>query len=259
MDKIIKFYELNEKNLLNYDTNTINKLYSIITEEKENINNNEWLLKSNNLLEECNEIFSIMDCNYLLYIDSYITKLEECLINNNENKNKYIIRKIKLYIQLLDYLKKINFDKEILFDFYKYNIIINTYDIFFNLQSDIQKCYVKWLSNSYIFFYSESEKTINICIYNLNDIYNYKIFMTFVENKITNKIKICIYNSIIMSEIDFYNKIKKKYIYKLDFINITKIPKYFSSKSDKVLIEYQESNYIDANKMLQFINVFLNN
>jgi hypothetical protein len=83
--------------------------------------------------------------------------------------------------------------------------------------------------------------------------------MTFVENKITNKIKICIYNSIIMSEIDFYNKIKKKYIYKLDFINITKIPKYFSSKSDKVLIEYQESNYIDANKMLQFINVFLNN
>ena len=120
MDKIIKFYELNEKDLINYNQDTINKLYKLITDTKNKLYSSDWLKKCCTIIAECDEVFSIMNPCYIHFIDEYIIKLKRCIMNNvdTENFNNshiYTVRKIKLYIQLLEYLKMINYDSKVFF------------------------------------------------------------------------------------------------------------------------------------------------
>ena len=225
MDKIIKFYELNEKDLINYNQDTINKLYKMITDTKNKLYSSDWLEKCCTIIAECDEVFSIMNPCYIHFIDEYIIKLKRCIINNADTENFnnshiYTARKIKLYIQLLEYLKKINYDSKVFFDADKYDIVMNTYNIFFNLKEDINKCYIEWYSNNYILYYSQSTNYTNICIYYLDDLFGYKIFLSFKKNNFSEKIKLCVFDIIIKTEKDFYNKIEKMSNYKLRFINI---------------------------------------
>jgi hypothetical protein len=262
MEKIIKFYELNENDLVTYNKDTIDKLYKIIIDSKNKLKNEDLFNKCLMTIEECNEIFSIMNVNYMYYVDEYILKLKNCLLNNfeienNNNTNKYIIRKTKLYIQLLEYLKIINYDGKVFFDVDKYNIVIDTYNIFFNLKPDIKKCHVEWYSNNYIFFCSKSTIYKNICIYYLDDLFGFRIFLTFKKNKLDNKIKLCVFDSIIKSEKDFYKKIERLNNYSMHYINIKKIAKCFSINLN-IDKSYSESNFVDENKMLKYVNIFLN-
>lgn len=263
MDKIIKFYELNEKDLINYNQDTIDKLYKLITDTKNKLYSSDWLEKCCTIIEECDEVFSIMNSCYIYFIDEYINKLKGCITNNMDtgnfnNLHIYTARKIKLYIQLLEYLKMINYDSKVFFDADKYDIVMNTYKIFFNLKGDINKCYIEWYSNNYILYYSQSLNYTNICIYYLDDLFGYKIFLSFKKNNFTEKIKLCVFDIIIKTEKDFYNRIEKMSNYKLHFINIKQIAKCFSLNCDNVTTEYQESNFIDSSKMLQYVHVFLN-
>ena len=241
MEKIIKIYEHNEKDLMDHNKNLLDKCHSVI--------------------EDCTKIFSMTNLNDTHLIDSYIVKLKKCVSDNMErtklnDEYKYIIRKVNLHIQLLEYLKIVNYNDEVVFDSDKYNIVVDAYNIFVSLKEDISKSYVEWCSNNYVFFYSQSTNYTNICVYYLDDLFGYKIFLTFKKNNLTNKIKICIFDVIIKCEKDFYNRIDN---YKLQFINIKQILNCFSMDSDDITKEYQESNYINSQKMLQYVSIFLDN
>jgi hypothetical protein len=266
MDKIIKFYELNEEDLINYRVDTIDKLYSLIREIKQMKTNKNWLEKSLSVISECDEFFSIINPNYVDYLDKYIDNLSNCLINYTFEKNtdemcEKTVRKINLYIQLLEYLHMINYQENIFFDANKYYVTISAYNIFFNLKNEIEKCCIEWNSNNFILYYSQSINYTNICIYHLDDSFGYKIVLSFKKNNISEKIKLCVFDLIIKSEKDFYSKIERKNKingYAKHFINTKQIAKCFSSNSSSVTIEYLESNFIDENKMLQYVNIFLN-
>jgi hypothetical protein len=263
MENIIKFYELNEIDLLNFNQSTVNQLYEIITDAKRKLYNDNWLNKSCAIIEECTEVFAIMNLGHIYYIDDYIIKLKKCIPDNADkttldNDHKYIARKVKLLIQLLEYLKIINYDGTVFFDACKYNLVVSTYNIFYGFKDDIKNSYVELYSNNYIFYYSLSGTNTNICIYYLDDLYDYKIFVTLKKNNFTGKIKLCIFDVIIKTERDFYNKIEQAGNYKLRFVDITQIAKCFSINSEDVTKEYQEANFINQTKMLEYVNIFLN-
>jgi len=261
MDNILSFFEINKTKLINYDQSTIDELYEIIIQTKNNLSINEWVKKSTIIIQECEEIFSIINYKYINFIDSYIIKLSKCIETQIECSTieiTYIVKKIKLYIQLLKYLKIIYFDKIIFFDELKYDIIIDTYNIFFNLNDDINKSYVEWITNNYIVFYSQSLNFTNICIYLLNDLYGYKIFLTFTKNNSNNTIKIYTFDCFIKTNKDFCNKFSIRNNYKPYSINIKQIANCFNKNNKNVIIEYLESNYIDKNKMLEYVRFFLN-
>ena len=263
MENTINFYEFDKNDLLSYSHDNTDELYTIITDANRKLYNDNWSNKCHALIKECTEIFSIINSNYVYFIDAYIIKFKKCLTNNEEidnfnNTYKFFNRQIKLYIQLLEYLKIINYDNNVFFDTDKYNIVISAYDIFFNLKEDVNKSYIEWYSNNYIFYYSQSTNYTNICIYHLDDLFGYKIFMTYKKNNLTNKIKISVYDVIINTQVDFYNKIEKSTNSKLYFIKIEQLAKCFSINSNNITKEYQESNFIDSCKMLQYAAFFLN-
>jgi len=263
MDNIIKFYKLNEKDLINYNRDSINKLLFIIKDTADKMNNDDWVNNCTAIIEECVEVFSIMNFNYLCHVDDYIIKLRESIPHDIKTKiinghHKYVIRKVNLYIQLLEYLKMVNYNTKVFFDKQKYDIVIDSYNIFFNLIEDINKSYVEWYSNNYIFYYSQSTKYTNICIYCLDDMFGYKIFLTLKINNLTNEIKLCIYDAVIKTREDFYNKIEKINDHRPRFIDIEQIINCFSLSSNDIAKEYHESNYVESFQMLQYVNYFLN-
>ena len=275
MESIINFYKLNEKDLLDYDKETINKLYQIIINTKNNLNNNDWFNNCSSTIEECIKIFSVMNYDYVYYIDYYIQKLKQSIPDNIDviklkSEYYYIIKKINLYIKMLEYIKSLNYNDKIFFDKDKYNTIIDTYSIFFNLNENICESIIEFYSNNYIIFYSKSNNYINICIYHLDDLFGHKLFLTFRKNNITNKIKIYTYDTLFNTPDDFYNKIKMFDCWKMpdnpsiknttQFINIDQIAECFSKENNPdIKIIFFESNFVDANKMLQYVKEFLNN
>ncbi len=272
MESIINFYEANEKDLLDYDKETINKLYKSIINTKNNLNNN-WFNNCSEIIEECVKIFSVMNYNYIHYIDYYIQKLKHAIPYNVdliELKHRDIIKKVNLYIKMLEYMLLLNYNDKITFDNDKYHIIIDSYYIFCNLNKDISESIVEFYSNNYIIFYSKSNNYINVCIYHLNDLFGHKLFLTFRKNNITNKIEIYTYDTLFNTSEDFYNKIKISESWKIlecpikknttHFININQIAECFSKENNcDIKIIFCESNFVDTNKMLQFVKDFLNN
>lgn len=275
MESIINFYEVNEKDLLNYDKETITKLYQIIINTKNNVNNNDWYNNCYEIVEECIKIFSVMNFNYVHYIDYYIKKLKQTIPINIymidlKSEYYYIIKKVNLYIKMLEYIKLLNYNDKIFFDKDKYNIIIDTYYIFCNFNEDISESIVEFYSNDYIIFYSKSNNYINICIYHLDDLFGHKLFITFRKNNTTNKIKIYTYDTLFDTKEDFYKKIKMFEYWKIpdspikknttQFINIDQIAECVSKENNSDLkIMYFESNFVDVNKMLLYVREFLNN
>ena len=269
MENLIKFYEFNEQKLLDYDKETINKLYDIIINAKNNLNNDIWEKTAKTIIKECDNTFSISNNNYIDSLDNYIPIVKDLLVNNNSIKieNQYIIKKLNLYEQMLEYLKILNYSENVFFDKEKYEITINTYNIFFNLQKSITESIIEWHSNNYVFFYSKSNNNTNICIYGIDDLYGYKLFLTFRKENISNKIKIVLCDVIINSNNDFYKKIKiienwkiqesSDKINNVHLINIEQIAECFSN--DNIKKEFCESNYVDVSKMLEYVGDFLDN
>ena len=275
MESIINFYEANEKDLLDYDKETINKLYKIIINTKNNLNNIDWFNNCSAIIEECVKIFSVLNYDYVYYIDYYIQKLKQSIPDNIDmiklkSDHHYTIKKVNLYIKMLEYIKSLNYNDNIFFDKDKYNIIIDTYCIFCNLNEDICESIIEFYYNNYIIFYSKSSNYINVCIYHLDDLFGHKLFLTFRKNNITNKIKIYTYDTLFNTQEDFYKKIKMYDCWKipdyprkkniLQFININQIAECFSKKNNPdIEIMFFESNFVDVNKMLQYVKEFLNN
>lgn len=274
MEPIINFYESNEKKLLDYDKNTINELYQIIIEEKNNLNYKIWFNRGSQIIKECVKTFSTMNPNYINYIDLYISELKksipsDIMIFSLQSKELDLIKKVNLYIKMLEYIKLLNYSDRVFFDKDKYNVIIDTYNMFNNL-NNITECMVEWYSNDYIIFYSNSNDNSKICIYQLDDLFGYKLFLTFAKNNITCEIIIYTCDVVINTKEDFYKKIKMFENWKLSnspikkntqqLINIDQIAECFSKKESADLkILFLESNFVQSDKMLQYVSDFLNN
>ena len=171
---------------------------------------------------------------------------------------------------MLEYIKLLNYNDRVFFDKDKYNVIIDTYNIFNNLKNDVIESVVEWYSNNYIIYYSKSVDNTNICIYKLDDSFGYKLFLTFKKNNIIDNTVIYTYDILIDTQEEFYKKIKTFESWKMSdspikkntiqLININQIAECFSKKkSNNLQILFFESNFVESNKMLQYVKEFLNN
>jgi len=276
MERIINFYDLNEKNLLAYDKETINQLYQLIVNEKKYLNN-DWISECYSVVNECIETFSTMNLNYMDYIDLYIERLkksipDEDILSNTQRNYHLVIRDINLYIQMLEYLKELNYSERVFFDKDKYQLMINTYNLFrrFDNQDD---CVVEFDSNHYIFFYSKSSKYVSICIYHIDDLFGYKLFLTFKKSIEEKEIIINTFDVMINSGEEFYKKVKMLKGWNLldnptkehnmQLVDIEQIAQSFNKNSGetgyKIEISYFESSFVDEDKMLQYVGTFLDN
>jgi hypothetical protein len=272
MEKIIKFYEENDKYLINYNKEHLDELYKLIKNERNTWNNNLWLNDCLNTIAKFMEIFTTIPFKYIDDVECYINKLSNCVQNDDFTKNLenvYIVKKIKLYIQFLHYLKKIYYVKKITFDKEKYDIIFYTYNIFCNFKNEMKELFVEYYSEDYIFFYSKSINYVNICIYQINELFGYKIYLSYRKEIETNKIKICTFDVIINTQHDFYNNFEKSSIIlskytkytknSLQHIDVKQIGECFLMDMSNVKIEFNESTFIKEQKMLSFVKTFLDN
>lgn len=273
MEKILFYYNNNKNDLLNYNTEKLDEFFKLISEINFSYDCKSWFNECNNLLVEFYNNFNIYDSGYNFKICNMLEKFKKSVpsyinINLLNLKEKDVYRKIKLNIQLLEYLQTLNYNQKVFFDKEKYDIIISTYKIFYDFGDHIIESIVEWYSNQFIFFYSKSDHYINICIYELDDLHGFKLFLTVRNNLDKKKITIYAYDIIINDSSDFYEKLetiqkwnfinypdKTKYIYLID---INKIANYFDIL-EKNNIKYCESSYVDEKKMFSFIKDFLNN
>ena len=268
MDKILYFYENNKNNLQNYDKRCINELLELL--ENISMNDESWIIKSKKILDIFNEEFSIFNSHYSFKINEHLYNLKNInLVNIDYNilntKEKDIFKKIKLNIKFLEYLQILNINERVFCDKDKYDIIYNTYNIFNSFDCLTNDYIVEWYSNQYIFFYSKNYNNINICIYELDDIYGYKLFLTFKNNYDNNNTSINIYDCILNNADDFYDKLEtiKWYFNNSSdkqncnsLIDITQIALEFN-KPDNPNIKFYESYYVEQNKMLEHVKDFL--
>jgi hypothetical protein len=271
MNKIIDFYELYESELLEYNKEYINKLYEIIIDEKKSFYNNNWNDYCDAIIDECSHFVSSMNNDYLYKTPHFILLIKDSLLNHNSKKteNLYIVKKLNLYVQLFEYLKSLNHNTFVFFDKDKYELTINTYNIFLNFDVTILESMIEWYSNYFVFFYSKSNKYTNICIYKIDDLFGYKLFLTFRKDNIMNEIIINTCDTVIDSEEDFYNKINFTENWKVldsftqknmsPLININLVAECFTNSNINVKINFIESQYICVNKILKFVEDFLKN
>lgn len=271
LNEITSFYELYEKQLFSYNQEYINKLYEIINNAQNTLDENYWLTKCNNILIECKNIFSNMNYDYPENAIIYSKIINVLLKKYDATKmeNKYVIKKLNLYVQLFDYLIFLNNNEYVFFDKDKYDLTITTYNLFMNFNDNIINSHIEWYSNYVVCFYSKSNKYTNICIYKIDDFYGYKLFISLQKNNIFNTINIKVCDVFINSSDDFYNKLNFMENLKfsessvnknsLQFINIKEIGNFFVLKNKNINIEFSESKYICSDKMLEFVKDFLHN
>lgn len=269
MDKILFFYENNKNNLQNYDKRTINELLDLL--ENISINDKEnWIIKSKKVLELFNKEFSNFNSHYSFKINECLYNFKNINLGNIDynilnSDEKDIYKKIKLNIKFLEYLQILNINKRVFCDKDKYDIIYDTYNIFNSFDCLNNDYIVEWYSNQYIFFCSKNYNNVNICIYELDDMYGYKLFLTFKNNYDSNYISINIYDCVLNNAEDFYDKLETKKWYfnnspvKKNYnslIDISQIAIEFN-EPDNPNIKFYESHYVEQNKMLEHVKDFL--
>jgi hypothetical protein len=273
METILTFFESNKDELLIYNKEKINDLYKIILNIKDNNYKIYWTKNCNDLLNELHNKFNFYNPQYIYNIHPLLYKLKNSIshiedIYLQSLDDKILYKKIKLNIQLLEYLEALNYCETVFCDKEKYDIVIETYLIFNFFNENILKTYVEWYSNQYIIFYSKSINYINICIYELDDLFGYKLFITFRNNVLNNKKSISTYDIIIENSSDFYERLETIKNWKFSgssiknktklMINIEQIAECFNIK-ENVEIKYFEAIYIDKSKMLEYVKDFLDN
>lgn len=283
MKSIKDFYKNNELKIKKYDRDSIEKLIEIIEREIINYDRiNNWEINVMNILNEIDNFFGQMSWNYIYYIDLFIKKLkeleqfesEESKENKESKESKESIpnpfngiiqslnKKIYINIQMLEHLKIFNHNPLLFFDNDKYNVVINSYRMFgdlIQLSDNIKEILIEWNSNNYLFFYIKRSCGIKICIYHYDDIFGYKLFLTFIN--IPPNIKINIYDIIINKPKDIKEKIRNEFVIptfsneKKYFINLNQIIEYINNTSDPHII-FNESCHIGENKMIEYIKDF---
>lgn len=274
MEKLINFYDCYKKELLEYDKIYIDKLFSIIDEFK-NYNDEKWLLDANNIIYDCFNIVPNIYLNYSYYSQKYVKTIKMLLSNEHSQNIKHykITYKLNTILQMFNFIDHSLFNEKIFFDKSKYSITIDTYSIFLKLKKNIIECNIEWNTAGNMFFYSKTDEYINICIYTTDDFFGHKLFLTYRKNINNNHINIILYDDLIISEENFYNKLNGPIIWlislnpeihltnSLNFIDIEQIAKCFELNNDKnnINIELNESKYISIDGVLKFISDFLDN
>jgi hypothetical protein len=265
METIITFFENNKDELLNYNKTKIDKLYELI---KNNAFENMWSKNAKLLLNNFYNNFDWNNTNQILY---FTIQFNKCIYNYAQkikieieiiNKNFFIYRKIILCIQLLEFIKINNKHKLVIYDKekHKLNLLIN--EVFCTLSNNLYELYTVWISNTIILFYSKNNNFINICFYEYDEIFDYKLFLTYKYNLSNNKKNILICNSVIYNSDVFYTKLNflneenYKHICIIDYIN--DIAQCFDNQNI-ALIKFIETTNIDKYKMLEYVKYFLDN
>lgn len=260
METLLMFFENNKEELLNYNQTKIDKLYELI---KNNAFENLWNKTANILL---NNFYDNFDWNNITHIHYFITQFNNC-IKNYEQKTKiemsneiYIsYRKITLCIQLLEFIKLNNKQKIVIYNKEKHelNILIN--NTFCELSNNLYKLYTVWISNNIILFYSENYNFINLCIYEYDEIFGYKLFLTYRKNLTNDKKNILVCNTIIYNSNIFYTKLNIQNKENIKCINIIdEIAECFDNQN-ATQIKFIETANIDKYKMLEYVKYFLDN
>jgi hypothetical protein len=268
MEKIINFYSEEKNNLLSGNLSSIERLCSLIESEQENLVNKTTLENSCLLVDELVEIFSLPNYKNANYADFYIGKITRTLneiINVTKPEILIIKKKLNCYKNFLQYLKYIHNNKKLLLTNEKYELLYDSYIMFGFF--DVSDAKVEFYSNDHILYYTKTNEYIKMCIYYLDELYGLKLFLTFRHNLINQKININVYDVLIESERDFYNKLSTPENWKLPYefaksnilqnINITSLAGCFSNNDDNITIKFSESAYVDTNKMFEFLIDFL--
>lgn len=269
MEKIIKFYELEKDNLLLGDLTSVKNLCSLIETEKNNFSNGEIFKSSCLLIEELSEIFSLYDYKNINYVNYYIQQITDKLKIFSKLKDNYLItqKKLNYFLNFLQYLKFINQCNKIIVSGEKYSILYESNIIFSNFSFNVLDARVEFYNDEYVFFYSKTEKHCNLCSYYLDDLYGFKLFITYKKNLFDNTIFIETFDTLIDNEYDFYKKINVCKNWKiipsinnkhsLIHINVKDISECFFYKNTNIKIKFGESIFVDLNKVFQFVIDFL--